>query len=463
MRAGFGKYNITPRVGVELYGFGPFLNRVSIGIRDILEARSAAFEAGGHTVVIITCDLCTLQDRTVAEIRSLIREKHPELKDADIMVNASHTHSGPATLFKNTGWGVTDPPWFMALPYKIAESAFLALDAMEEVTLAHALVPCRHIGLNRVYDKDAPPLEEVLKENWEPAKPELTDTECRVIRFDSVKTGKLTGFMAYFGCHPVVCTARSHYIHGDFPGVAMHDLMREFPGSVGMFLQGAEGNVNSGCVHKGEQESLLALDVFAARFANSIRNGLEKARPMEVKSIEAVSKVFPFSARSIYNYEMLETIRKEQEKILLRADSDDSEAHARKAAVYLRGIEDIKKILDSGKTDRMAELQIIRMGDLQFMGTPFEVMQAIKNDVHAASSAPCPMLMSLTNGAFSYAPDNHTLKEQKDNIHALHTNMYGYYEAIVTPLVGGRLPYADIHNEIVRYMSELEKMLGETK
>ncbi len=27
MRAGFGKFNITPRVGVELYGFGPFLNR----------------------------------------------------------------------------------------------------------------------------------------------------------------------------------------------------------------------------------------------------------------------------------------------------------------------------------------------------------------------------------------------------------------------------------------------------
>ena len=459
MRAGFGKYDITPRVGVELYGFGPFQNRASIGIRDILEARSGAFEAGGHTVVIITCDLCTLQAQTVAKIRSLIREKHPELEDHDIMINASHTHSGPATLFKNTGWGVTDQPWFMALPHKIAESALRALDAMEEVSLSHALVPCRHIGLNRVYDKDAPPLDEVLKEDWEPAKPELTDTECRVIRFDSVKTGKLNGFMAYFGCHPVVCSASSRYIHGDFPGVAMHDLMREFPGSVGMFLQGAEGNVNSGCVHKGEQESLLALDVFAARFANSIRNGLQKARPMEVRSIGSVSKVFPFSTRRSFNYEMLESILKEQEKILLRADSDDSDYHVRMAAVYLRGIEDIKKILDSGETDLMAELQIIRMGELQFMGAPFEVMQAIKNDVHAASSAPCPMLMSLTNGAFCYAPDNHTLKDHtakngKDN---------GHYETVKTPLIGGRLPYADIHNEIVRYMIELEKMLGETK
>ena len=459
MRAGFGKFNITPRVGVELYGFGPFLNRKSVGIRDILEARAGAFEAGGHTVVIITCDLCTLQAQTVAEIRSLIRRKHPELQDADIMVNTSHTHSGPATLFKNTGWGVTDPPWFLALPYKIAEAATLALDSMEEVKVAQALVPCRHIGLNRVYDKDAPPLEEVLREDWEPAKPELTDTECRVIRFDSVKTGLLAGFMAYFGCHPVVCSGPNHYIHGDYPGVAMHNLMREFPGSVGMFLQGAEGNVNSGCVHKGEQESLLALDVFAARFANSVRNGLQKAEPVRVDSIESVSKIYPFKAKPIFTRELLESIRKEQSAFVLSAESDDSGYPARMAAVYLRGIDEMLELLDKGETDRKAELQIIRMGVLEFMGAPFEVMQAIKNDIHAASSSPCPMLMSLTNGAFSYAPDNQSLrhvdiKDGKNN---------GNYEAVKTPLVGGRLPYADIHNELVKYMIELEKSLGGKK
>ena len=46
---------------------------------------------------------------------------------------------------------------------------------------------------------------------------------------------------------------------------------REFPGSVWGFLQGAEGDVNSGCVHKPEPESLLALDVFAGRFFNAVR------------------------------------------------------------------------------------------------------------------------------------------------------------------------------------------------
>ena len=41
MKAGFAKFDITPRVGVSMAGFGPFLNRNSTGIRDRLEARAA--------------------------------------------------------------------------------------------------------------------------------------------------------------------------------------------------------------------------------------------------------------------------------------------------------------------------------------------------------------------------------------------------------------------------------------
>ncbi len=39
MKAGFAKSDITPRVGVELIGFGPYLHRYSIGVRDRLWAR----------------------------------------------------------------------------------------------------------------------------------------------------------------------------------------------------------------------------------------------------------------------------------------------------------------------------------------------------------------------------------------------------------------------------------------
>ena len=458
MRAGFGKKDITPRVGVELYGFGPFLNRKSVGIRDILEARSAVMECNGHTVVIISLDLCAIHHRgVIRKIRELIRERHPELNDCDIMINTSHTHSGPAIHTRNTGWGVTDAPWLAILPGRIAASVDEAFEKMEPVRVSQAMVPCRHMGLNRVYDKDAPPLADVLKEDWEPAKPELTDTECRVIRFDA-EDGRMIGFMTNFGCHPVVCCAANHYIHGDWPGVAMHNLMREFPGSVGMFLQGAEGDINSGCVHKGEQESLLALDVFAARFANAVRNGLNQAEEVKIPSIRSISKTFHFSGKQVFTLEKLEEIRKEQEAILFAPDADDSNGECRMAAVYLQGIEIIKGVLERGETGLDEEVQLIRMGDLQFMGAPFEIMQAIKNEIVANSRVKYPMVMSLTNGSWGYAPDNQTL-HGGNRITA--NGRDGNYESIKVPLIGGQLPFADIHNELVRYMSELEQELDQ--
>ena len=57
MQIGFAKNDITPRVGVELCGFGPFLNRHSIG-----GARSAVGPGHGRgtgrpTLIVVSCDL----------------------------------------------------------------------------------------------------------------------------------------------------------------------------------------------------------------------------------------------------------------------------------------------------------------------------------------------------------------------------------------------------------------------
>ena len=114
------------------------------------------------------------------------------------------------------------------------------------------------------------------------------------------------------------------------------------------------------------------------------------------------------------------------------------------------------KILERGETGLREELQIIRMGDLQFMGSPFEIMQAIKNEIVSGSKVKYPMVMSLTNGSRGYAPDNESLQ----GVNKITGNgREGNYESIKVPLIAGQLPFADIHNELVRYMAELEQEL----
>lgn len=442
MKAGFAKIDITPRVGVELCGFGPYLHRYSIAVRDRLWAKAAALESNGRKIVLVSCDLIGLQAETVDKIKSLVCLENRMQADS-VMVHCTHTHSGPATAQMN-GWGEMDAPYMEILPYKIAKACIDALSNMQEAKLSHAEVPCEGIGLNRQYDKDAPPLDEVLDENWRPAKPELTDTTCHVIKVENAE--KIIGFMAYFGCHPVVCCAQTRYIHGDYPGVALNNLERELGGAPGLFLQGAQGDVNSCVVHKPEKESLLALDIIAARFANAVRNGLNQAVAIDDEEINSAIVEKRFSELKMGLPELKEILAK-NEAILDKADISDEPREVCMAMVYVQALKEIISLVEKGKhTYPVAQIQGFRIGPISLLGEPFETFQAIKNDVKKSARSMIPLVMSFTNDYFGYAPDKQTAEG---------------YAAKTVPMILGHLPFANIQEELVNVLLELDKKLLE--
>jgi len=216
MQFGFAKHDITPRLGVELCGFGPFINRRALAVRDRLWARAMAVRQGDTTLVIVSNDLAGVSPEVTTLTRQFVREE-TDLPDDAIMVHCTHTHSGPA-IFTVNGWGAIDMPYVETLPRRIARAAVDAVMNLQEATISYAAAPCEGISLNREYDRDAPPLDEVLRDDWRPAKPELTDTTTHVFTVEA--DGQRIGFLSYFGCHPVTCCQETHYIHGDFAGVA---------------------------------------------------------------------------------------------------------------------------------------------------------------------------------------------------------------------------------------------------
>ncbi len=446
MKAGFAKVDITPRVGVELAGFGPYWNRHSTWIRDPLEARAAAFEADGKRVVVIGCDLAGVSAEETRQIRNLIQQKFPDLRDDRIMVCCSHTHSGPSLIMY--GWGIMDIPYSMILPHKIARAGIEAIEKLEQVTMSAAVVPCEGIGINRVYDRFSVPHEEGLKEGWRPGKPELTDTKATVIRFTR-KDGSLAGFMAHFGCHPVTCGATSNAIHGDYPAVAIHNIMRTNPGSVGIFLQGALGDVNT-CVvgdNGNGNESLLALDIIAGRFEHALREGLAKAEPVDDETIHSFSFTADISLRQTFTPEKLAAIKAENQAKLTAPDASDKDYGCRMATVYLTGAEKMEQYLKSTPKPFVdAEIQGIRLGPAALLCSPFEIMQTIKNEVVGAASAPYPLVVGLANGQMGYAPDKTAAAK-------------GGYEADMVPLITGIPPYGNIHEELRNALLKLDKEL----
>jgi hypothetical protein len=448
MRIGFGRQDITPRVGVELCGFGPFRCRHSIGIRDRLWARAMAVEQDRDTVVVVACDLIGVTLAMTDSVRALV-QRQTGLAPERLMVCCSHTHSGPAT-GSYSGWGEPDPPYCETLPARLARAAIQALGDLSEGTFQYAEAPCEGIGLNREYDKDAPPLEEVLKDSWRPAKPELTDTVCRVLTARDA-AGALRGFVSHFGCHPVTCCQATRYIHGDYCGVATGMLERENPGVTGLFIQGAQGDVNTCVVHKPEPESLLALDVLASRYANAVRRAMGLAAPLAVDRVVTHRQRLVFT-RKPWGASELQSRLETCEAFLHRLDAHDdfSEGNrtVRMEMVYALALR--KMLARAGRGENLAdptEIMGLRLGPLSLLGSGFETMQAIKNDIVRAARGPHTWVAGLTNDSVGYAPD-HTVAAR------------GGYAADMVPLILGTLPYASVHDELLEALLRTDLALA---
>jgi len=443
VRAGFAKTDLTPRVGVELSGFAYYLNRHSIAVRDRIWARAMAVEHGDRRVVVVSNDIIQVDRALTHEVRRRVTEA-TGVRAQDIMLHCTHNHSGPATGHLR-GFGAPDPPYMELLPRRIADACIRAFDALQDATLAHAEVPCEGIGLNRQYDRNAPPLEDVLPDTWRPAKPELTDTTCHVLAAHGADR-RLIGFASYFSCHPVVCCAETRSIHGDYAGVATNLLEREHPGSVGLFLQGAQGDVNSCVVHKPEQESLLALDVIASRYARSVRNGLAQAAPVQVDEVASALHEVTFS-RQAWDAEVLREKLAEQEAITEAPDATDTDQGFRRALMVALGYRQLIAAVEAGELmEPPTEVQGIRIGPISLLGAPFEIFQAIKREVGEQARSPIPLVMGITNDELGYAPDRVIAG-------------VGGYAAEEIPVSLGRLPFANIHEELVDALLEVEAAL----
>ena len=437
MQFGFGKCDITPRVGVELLGYGPFLCRHSTAVRDPLFARAMAVSGGDAPVVLVSCDLVGVSWEMTQDIRARVAAE-TGISEDNVLVHGIHTHSGPVTFFC-IGWGVADPPYLETLPVRVAAACVEAVRNLQPATLRHAVVPCEGIGYNRE-EEGRPELADALREDWRPAKPELTDTVAQVLTVQA-KSGELLGFATHYSCHPVIGSQVSHYIHGDYAGVATNLLEREHPGATGLFLQGCHGNINTCVVHHGEQESLQALDVIASRYARQVRPGIATAGGAQVPalqtSVQALRRLVPLTYDPVPEAELRDMLA-QQEATLKAPGASDADGEVRMAAVYKDALgRELARLEAGGELDPRVEIQGFRMGELLILGAPFEIMLRYKRRVEAAFD--CPVLvLSLCNGCKGYAPEKECFERE------------GNYAARMVPYLLGNPPFASsIEDELV--------------
>jgi len=93
-QAGFAKAKITPQPGLWMAGYAARDHAAEGTLHDLWVKAMALSDAEGHKAVLVSFDLLGLTGPMYASICGEIKQRCG-LEAADIMLCASHTHSGP--------------------------------------------------------------------------------------------------------------------------------------------------------------------------------------------------------------------------------------------------------------------------------------------------------------------------------------------------------------------------------
>jgi hypothetical protein len=240
LEAGAATIEITPQppVGVPMSGYG--FDIYSQAMHDPLHARVLVLDDGRSRTALITLDLIGLNQ---GDLPTRLRE----LGIGNWVLASSHTHGGPKVLSllepfaEDRTWPV-DNPYVTWLENRIVEGTARALERMQPATLSVAKGSV-DISFNRRLVHTDGTVEMIWGANRARRYTGPTDPEVGVVRVDD-RAGNPLAILLNYACHPVVLGNGNRQLTADYPGYACAYLERRFPGTVALFLQGADGDLD---------------------------------------------------------------------------------------------------------------------------------------------------------------------------------------------------------------------------
>jgi hypothetical protein len=350
LRASAAKVDITPPEGTKVEGHP----RVTHGVRDPLQAGILLLDDGKTKAGIVTLDTLAAWDEVVAYLRAGIAQA-TGTPGANILVAASHNHSGPGY--------AGNPGWARDMVAKIAGAAADAAKDLRPVTIGYG-EDTIHFSINRrkVINGKA-----VVRLN--PDGP--NDTRVKVLRFDDGRSMAPMAVLMHAVCHPCFFTWGDNvsppYPNGypkmsaDFPGEAQRFVEKVYDGKTrALFLQGCAGDIRPN------------LPGYPYRCADEA--------DIQWAGCDLGSAVVRASSRSL--------IREELAK--------------RKPHYQIRSASEVVQL--PGKEGPVrAELQALKIGPYLFLTMPGEPMVEFAFHIEAAiADRAIPIVVGYANGSIGY-------------------------------------------------------------
>ncbi|MDR3638851.1 MAG: hypothetical protein P4L84_33905 [Isosphaeraceae bacterium] len=407
-QAGVARTCLTPFWGVELTGWGYYMERRWQRVHDDLSATALAFDDGERGAVVVALDLMVIDVLFARRAREQI-QRETGLAPESILLTCSHSHNAPAA-GGLLGVGQCDPFYEEWASRQAATAAILAWRNREPATarVAHAEVP--DLSYNRT-------------------RPAGLIDSCLTALVVERRDGSPLAVAANFGAHPTVGTLlRPWDVSRDVPGEVCDGLESAFPGALALYIQGACGDVN----FLPEFTAVDRSHEPARRLVEAACDALKPARPMSDPVVAAASETVRLPTRR-WTREEIEGDRSEAARRLSTGDlSHWREAIGRVMTnrpddmVGRHGGDEAKAVRAMCRfhiewTDRMladfeerpeileTEAQALRLGDIYWAANASEFFTPFALDVRRRVKVPELMLACYANGRIGYLPDAHDI------------------------------------------------------
>lgn len=407
-QAGVARTRLTPFWGVELTGWGYYVERRWERVHDHLNATALAVDDGRRQVVIVALDLMVIDVRFTRLTRERIRDA-TGLAAESILLTCSHSHNAPAA-GGLLGVGECDPLYEDWASRQAATAAILAWRAREPATVraGHADVP--DLSFNRTRAGGA------------------IDARLAALLVQKAD-GSPMAVVANFGAHPTVGTeSRPWDVSRDVPGQVCDGLEAAFPGATALYLQGACGDVN----FLRDFHALECQHVPGRRLVERAIEALERAGEMPEPVVAAAQESAILPTRR-WTREELERDRREAERRLAEDDvkgwretigrsmtnrpddmvgrhgGDERKAVRAMCRFQLEWTEKMLCDFEDRPETLSTEVQAVRIGDLYCVANASEFFSPFALDVRRRAGVPEVMIACYSNGRIGYLPDEHDI------------------------------------------------------
>ena len=382
---GVARESITPPLGTILFGYPQ--KRLATEVHDGLNVTAFAFKSGEERLIMISADICVLEEDECDIIANEISAATGIPADR-ITFSATHTHSGP-TPKDLVGWDEKNVDYIVnILRPKSKKAALNAISNMKEALMGVGTTNSL-VGINR--RERSLDGKILLGQNpWG-----VFNTEMTVLHFKSTD-GESIGTMVNYGAHGTAA-GDSTLITRDWPG-AMCDAIEEKTGAIAAFFPGPTGDTGprvSNGKTTGNINDVESLGKQAGEDALKALSGITDFITPEIKFLVGEIKL---------PYKPLMPL--EEAKAALAALGDTQKLNGvskNKAYKYSRVIEEY----ESGRPMKESfsyKTVLISIGDIVFMTFPFEVFTEIPLRIARVSPFKKTLALNNTGGSLIYFP-----------------------------------------------------------